>query len=268
MKQLSQFFEQRGINLGRELVKIEHCIHCGNELKTYRVQLLGGTKKGEWVMVTEECSCILARQTIAAANRVKLNYFKEYSIYNQALSTATLKNYAIQNESQIEALKKAIEFIEKIAEHKPARLMYFGDPGLGKSHLAMGIVKVVETRLQKTCLFLEVPALKNLIKSSWSRESSLTEVEIIKAISEVDLLILDDVGAEGITPWTKELMFTILNSRLSRSLLVTTNMKLADIYQEYGAKIADRLLENMSKRDIVKLEANHSYRLKTFLEEI
>ncbi|GAY75586.1 hypothetical protein [Sporolactobacillus inulinus] len=31
------------------------------------------------------------------------------------------------------------------------------------------------------------------------------------------------VGAEGITPWTKELMFAILNARLSKSLLVTTN---------------------------------------------
>lgn len=145
--------------------------------------------------------------------------------------------------------------------------MYYGKTGLGKSHLAVGICEIVETKLNKTCLFLEVPTLKHMIKSSWSKNSDFTELEITSAIAEVDLLILDDVGAEGITPWTKELMFSILNTRLSKNLLVTTNMELSDIYFEYGPKITDRFIQGMAKQDFVKIEGKHSYRLKEFLAD-
>lgn len=60
-------------------------------------------------------------------------------------------------------------------------------------------------------------------------------------------------------------MFTILNSRLSKNVLVTTNMQLSDIYGEYGPKITDRLLENMSKEDLVNLKGEYCYRIKLYL---
>ena len=267
MKKLSGIFEDRGLNLERKLVKVEKCKNCGKELKIYKMQMIGGSEKGQWATVMEECDCYLSQQVLEAVNRTKLKYFREYSTINHSLKKATLDNYSPNNDSQMNAVKKAIEFIKKLSQNKQARLMYYGEPGLGKSHLAVGIGKILDKRFHKTCLFLEVPKLKQMVKSSWTKDSTYSELELMRAIAEADLLILDDVGAEGVTPWTKELMFTILNSRLSKSLLVTTNMSLSEIYIEYGSKIVDRFLENMSKRDIFKLEGEYSYRLNTYLEE-
>jgi DNA replication protein DnaC len=267
MKSISDLLNQKGISFQREVIKIENCENCGNKLKSYRLQLIGGSRKGEWTIVTEECSCIFSKLTLNEAKLKKLSYFKELSIINQSLVHATLENYSPNNHSQIHAVKKAIEFIEKITQNQRSRIMYYGNTGLGKSHLAVGISKIVETKLKKTCLFLEIPRLKHMIRSSWSKSSDFTELEITRAIAEVDLLILDDVGAEGVTPWTKELMFSIMNSRLSKHLLVTTNLELFDMYQEYGPKIMDRFIEGMAKQDIIKIEGKHSYRLKEFLND-
>lgn len=267
MKKLSNILMKRVPSIQRELVKVEECRNCGKELNTFKTRLIGGPKKGQLAVITEECDCYLSQQVLNAVNRTKLRFFREHSTINDSLKQATLYNYSPNNDSQVYAVKKAIDFIEKQSGNVVARTIFYGDPGLGKSHLAVGIAKILEEKYHKTCLFLEVPILKQLVKSSWSNGSARSELEIMRAIAEADLLILDDVGAEGITPWTKELMFTILNSRLSKSLLVTTNLSLSDIYTNYGSKITDRFLENMSKDDIVKIEGEHSYRLKPFLEE-
>ncbi|WP_071394137.1 ATP-binding protein [Bacillus tuaregi] len=267
MKKVSNLLAQKGMNLERELIKVEGCVNCGKELKTYRMQIIGGSKKGQWRTITQECDCYLSQEALAAESKIKIKHFSKLSTINQSLRQATLENYVPHHDSQFSAMQKAIEFIEKLSQNKQARLIYYGEPGLGKSHIAVGIGKIVEARFRKTCMFLELPALKQMIKSSWSKESTYSERDLMRSIAEADLVILDDVGAEGITPWTKEFMFAILNSRLSKSLIVTTNMSLPDLYMEYGAKIIDRFLENMTKQDLIKIEGEHSYRLKHFIED-
>jgi DNA replication protein DnaC len=271
MKQIlnitNPLFNVNEMNLNREIVKVEPCKNCGQMLKSYRVKLIGGPNKGKWTTITEECSCLLAKQAVEMAKQTKINYFKSRSTINHSLINATLQNFSPQNDSQLHAIKKAIEFIEQLKQNKAARAIYYGESGLGKSHLSVGISRIVETKLHKTCLFLEVPTLKQMIKSSWSKNSDFTELEIMRAITEVDLLILDDLGAEGGTSWTKELLFSILSSRLSKSLLVTTNMEIKDIYLEYGPKITDRLIQGMSKQNIIKIQGRHSHRLKELLED-
>ncbi|NMD68685.1 ATP-binding protein [Bacillus sp. DNRA2] len=261
MRSFSEILGHKGISLQREIVAVVQCQSCGRELKTYRMQLIGGSKKGEWTTLTEECSCYFSKEVLSDAQRKKLTYFRERSTINQSLILATLENYCPSNHSQIHAAKMAIEFIETLAQNKPARLLYYGSTGLGKSHLAVAISKIVEAKLNKTCLFIDVPRLKQLIKASWLKDSDFTELEMMRSMAEVDILILDDVGAEGITPWTKELMFSILNSRLSKPLLVTTNMDLEELYQEYGPKITDRIIDGMAKQQIINIKGQHSYRL-------
>lgn len=267
MESLSKLLQQKEINLQRELIRIENCDSCGRELKTYKMQIVGGPKKGEWAEITEECSCYYSKLTVEAVTRKKINYFKDLSTINQSLVHSTLENYSPGNHSQIHALKKAIEYIENVSQNKLSRMIYYGNPGLGKSHLAVGIYKILTENLNKTALFLDLPTLKQMIKSSWTTEGDLTELELARAIGEVDVLILDDVGAEGITSWTKEILFSILNSRLSKNLVVTTNMKLADFHSQYGPKITDRFIQGMAKDDLVKMEGDYSYRLKKFIEE-
>lgn len=271
MKRISNMtntpFNVNKMNLNREIVKVEPCKNCGHMLTSYRVKLIGGPNKGKWTTITEECNCFLAKQAVEMAKQTKIKYFKNRSTINPSLINATLQSFSPQNDSQLHAIQKAIEFIEQLTQNKAARSIYYGESGLGKSHLAVGISRIAETKLQKTCLFIEVPALKQMIKSSWSKDNDFTELEIMRAIAEVDLLILDDLGAEVCTSWTKELLFSILSSRLSKSLLVTTNMTIQDIYLEYGSKITDRLIQGMSKQNIIKIEGRHSHRLKELLED-
>ncbi|WP_028984141.1 ATP-binding protein [Sporolactobacillus terrae] len=267
MQRIAHLFNNNGIDLKQTFVRATHCQKCGSVLNVYKMRIIGGPQKGLWTTITEHCDCDLSRQATEAADRVKRERFHELSTINDALKQATLKNFSAQNASQVQALEHAVEFVKKIGENKPARLFYYGKPGLGKSHLAVGIRKLLDQNYHKTCLFIDVPALKLIFKSTWTKESALTEHDLMAFIADADLLILDDVGAEGITPWTKELMFAILNARLSKSLLVTTNRSISELYLDYGAKIIDRFLENMSKADLVHVDGEYSHRLARFIED-
>ncbi|QAA23498.1 ATP-binding protein [Sporolactobacillus terrae] len=267
MRRLANFLNADGINLKRTLVNVSHCRNCGRALNVYKMRMIGGPRKGSWTTITEPCDCSFSQQALQEADRIKRERFYELSTINDALKQATLKNFSAQNASQIHAVEHAVEFVEKIGENKPARMFYYGKPGLGKSHLAVGISKLLDQKYHKTCLFIDVPALKLIFKSTWTKESTLTERDLMTFIADADLLILDDVGAEGITPWSKELMFAILNARLSKSLLVTTNRSISELDLDYGPKIIDRFLENMSKADLVHLDGDYSHRLARFIED-
>ncbi|MET1249145.1 ATP-binding protein [Sporolactobacillus sp. STCC-11] len=267
MQRIANLFNKNGIDLTQTFVRATHCQKCGRVLNVYKMRIIGGPQKGSWTTITEHCDCDLSRQATEAADRVKRERFHELSTINGALKQATLKNFSAKNTSQIQAMEHAVDFIQKMEMNQPARLFYYGKPGLGKSHLAVGISKLLDQNYNKTCLFLDVPTLKLVFKSTWTKDSALSERDLMKFITDADLLILDDIGAEGITAWSKELMFTILNARLSKSLLVTTNLSLSELYLEYGPKITDRLIENMAREDLVHLEGEYSYRLANFIDD-
>ncbi|RYL94970.1 DnaC [Sporolactobacillus sp. THM7-4] len=267
MKKISEVLNAASINLERQFVKEKNCERCGRKRNVYRVRLLGGPKKGQWMTLEEPCDCTLSRQAAALIQKKRPQYYWSQSTINDSLEEATLENFFPENDTQDRAVKKAAEFIKKVVHHQQPRMILYGSPGVGKSHLAVAMSKVLMNRFNKACLFLEKTALKQKVRSTWSRESKLTESEIMRLISKADLVILDDLGAEGMTSWTRELLFSLLNARLSKSLVVTTNMSISEMDQAYGAKIMDRLLENMSKQDLLLMEADYSHRLKHLMED-
>ncbi|MTT31382.1 AAA domain-containing protein [Terrilactibacillus sp. BCM23-1] len=267
MKKISDILNATSINLERQFVKEKNCERCGKKRNVYRMPLIGGPKKGQWMTLTEPCDCTLSRQAVASVQKKRPQYYWSQSTINDALKDATLENFLPENDTQSHAVKKAAEFIKKVVHHQQARMILYGEPGVGKSHLAVAIGKVLANRFNKACLFIEATALKQMVRSTWSRESKLTESELMRLIFEADLVILDDAGSEGMTSWTRELLFSLLNARLSKSLLVTTNMTISEIEQAYGTKIMDRLLENMSKQDLLLMEADYSHRLKHLIED-
>lgn len=251
---------------GFEIINVETCPRCGVEIKTIRMVILGGPEKGQEQISKTECHCKLAADAVNAAKRSKFAYYKQFWTINESLDEASLDNFQTTSTNQGMALNKCFDFIDRLVDgKKPARMFFYGSPGLGKSHLALSVCRYVEEELNKTSLFIEMPTLKDVLKASFSKESDYTSHEIMRALSEVDLLVLDDLGAEGITDWTKEIVFTILNSRMNKSLLVTSNLGLQEIFSQYGDKHVDRLLQGMEKSDVFKFEGKYSHRLKDFL---
>ncbi len=119
-------------------------------------------------------------------------------------------------------------------------LLFTGDNGVGKTHLAVGVLRELVAQKGVTGQFWDFHELIREIKSSYDEDTRTTELQVLEPVVEADVLLLDDLGAWRLTDWMNDTLFYILNSRYlaKRATLITTNFQ--DVDRETAVK-ADAL---------------------------
>lgn len=115
-----------------------------------------------------------------------------------------------------------------------------GDIGTGKTTLAMLISKAAIEANRSVAIY-SLPRLLNLIRDSIASESGM--VGFLERLATVDLLHIDDLGAENTTDWVMEQLYTIVNTRYEdeRAMLVTTNLESDELEEQLGERTVSRL---------------------------
>lgn len=127
-------------------------------------------------------------------------------------------------------------------------LMLVGPVGCGKSHLLYAVLQELVCR-GVTCFGQTVPDLLDEL-----RPGNGDSDEKLRLLREIQLLLLDDLGAQRDTEWVTERLFVILNARYNAMLptLITSNLTLEELDKAPGWKrITDRILEMC---DVVRLD--------------
>ena len=130
----------------------------------------------------------------------------------------------------VSTLARARLTAETYAENYPAvspnGLIFFGNAGSGKTHLAIGIVKEL-MRKGLDCLFVDFRELLKQVRHSYNPQTAATEMSVLKPLLDVEMLILDDIGAEKDSEWVEETVGFILNDRYNRekAVIITTNLE-------------------------------------------
>jgi hypothetical protein len=118
-------------------------------------------------------------------------------------------------------------FTRSIEENLEAgRGLWFDGPvGTGKTSLAILVAKAAKDAGRSYAVF-PVPRLLAEIKRTFDRDASDSYMGFFKRLCTVDLLVLDDLGAEKQTEWVLEQLYSIVNERWQdrRSIVVTTNV--------------------------------------------
>src|SRR6266404_4726806 len=104
-------------------------------------------------------------------------------------------------------------------------LLFTGPIGVGKTHLAVGILHELIRNKGVSCLFCDYRELLKEIQNSYNPSVQTTELEILRPIFEAEVLLLDELGAVKPTEWVWDTVSLILNTRYNnkRTTIITTN---------------------------------------------
>jgi DNA replication protein DnaC len=144
-------------------------------------------------------------------------------------------------------LRHVRNWVDRIGENIAAGrgLWFYGDVGTGKTSLAMLVSKAAEDAGRSVAVY-SVPRLLAEIKDTYDADSTRSYMDLFRRLCAVDLLHLDDLGAERSTEWVLEQLYSIVNERWQdeRSIVVTTNLtSLDDLRTQIGARTVSRLTE-------------------------
>jgi DNA replication protein DnaC len=129
-----------------------------------------------------------------------------------------------QQKSIGDARMLAGRFVEEYPMDKTG-LLFVGTVGVGKTHLAVGILKALIREKGMHCLFCDYRELLKSIQNSYNPSVQATEMEILRPVFEAEVLALDELGAVRSTEWVFDTVNYILNSRYNdnKTTIITTN---------------------------------------------
>jgi len=229
------------------------CEGCGNEVVVVEMPIIGGPDKGKVVTKKRGCVCWeneQAREAKLQQRALKINRLVDrYSTVNPDLETATFENFNADTPILQQALQMSMDYANEFEIDNPRNLLYAGLYGLGKSHLSYSICKALRDR-GFVAVFISVPKLLTIIKSTYNASSEFTEAELLDVLSKVDFLALDDIGSEKVRKgeegdsWATEKLFEIIDGRSGRHTLYTTNLTSDELQNKVGQRNFSRMMMN------------------------
>lgn len=139
--------------------------------------------------------------------------------------------------------REAYDTALKYAKDPSDWLLFIGNYGCGKTHLAAAIANEALNRHIRL-YFAVVPDLLDYLRSTFDPNSEASYDQRFEMIRNVPLLILDDLGTENAKPWAREKLYQIINHRYNAKLptVITTNNDLDALDGRIRSRLYDREL--------------------------
>jgi DNA replication protein DnaC len=191
------------------------------------------------------CSCrparIARKRARALEGRIPKRY-REVSFDREPVLSIERANHSVVREVR--------QYVRTVAEQLDAGtgIWFTGDVGTGKTTLAMLISKAA-MEADRTVAIYSLPRLLALLRDTYQDGAQYSLSELIDRLSAVDLLHIDDVGAEQTSAWVLEQLYTIVNTRYEdgKAIMVTTNLIKPEgdgaLVEQIGQRTVSRLYE-------------------------
>ena len=173
---------------------------------------------GKWVSRPCRCQELERENRRLAAAQIPMRYrdctLDTFHVYNGA------------DRSLAEALTTARRFVDEYPVDTAGKgLLFAGTMGLGKTHLAVGVLQRLVRERGVKGLFCDYRELLKKIQNSYNNEVRTTELELLKPVFAAEVLVLDDLGAQKPNEWVWDTVALILNTRYNdrQTTIITTN---------------------------------------------
>jgi DNA replication protein DnaC len=186
-----------------------------------------------------DCDCRAARiagaRTKSLAGRIPRRY------QGVSFERPPITDMARTAPDQIATVRRYVRSIEQNLDGGRGLWMQ-GDVGTGKTTLAMIISKAALDAGRSVAIY-SLPRLLNLLRESMDSDGGM--LDFLDRLSAVDLLHIDDLGAENRTDWVLEQLYSIVNARYEaeRAIVATTNLMPDELAERLGPRTVSRLVE-------------------------
>lgn len=153
------------------------------------------------------------------------------------------------------------EYVNGFNPESSQNLLFMGAPGLGKTHLTLAIVSGV---VDKGFVPFYGPA-ENLFSLVSNERFSSENKGSYQAMLDCDLLVIDDLGTELSTEFSRSVFYNLINSRMlsKKPTIINTNLSMKEIATRYGERVASRLIGGYNANKFI----GNDIRQQKFLEE-
>lgn len=175
----------------------------------------------------------------------KIKFFNFVGILKRFYKTDET-NYIAECPGQFKALEVTKHYIASLPDRLEQGdcLVFCGAPGSGKTHLGIAIVKAAMTRRPSmSTKYITVPALIRKIRATYKNSGGTVE-QIVNELSELKILVIDEVGVEAGKEDTT-ILFDIIDTRYQHQLptIIISNLNQKNLTDYIGVRVMDRLSE-------------------------
>lgn len=225
-----------------EYAHCEHCkslLACPNKIKGYAY--LPKVQGDQLLFYYRECK---KRKKVEEKNKYLQNIYA-YDIPRE-IREASMKNVYEDDKNRYPVLKYLIEFMKEYQKGKRPKGMYLhGNFGCGKTYLIAAMFNELAKENVKSAIIFWPEFLRDL-KSSFGTDFK----EKMEKIKRVPLLLIDDIGAENTTPWSRdEVLCPLVQYRMSENLptFFTSNLDM-DVLDTHFSVTRDKVDEVKARR--------------------
>lgn len=186
-----------------------------------------------------DCVCRAARISRRRARTLSNVLPKRYR--NASLESTVVHDIRSRAPGQVRVVEAFVRDIGAQLDEGRG-LWLFGGPGTGKTELAMLVSKTALTAGRSVAVYT-LPRLLAEIRKTFDADNDATYLDLLDRLAAVDLLHIDDVGAEQTSPWVLEQLYAIVNARYEeeRSIVLTTNLERDALAGQIGERTVSRL---------------------------
>jgi len=186
-----------------------------------------------------DCRCRAARIATARTRSLAGRIPRRYE--GVSFDRPPVSDIARTAPDQIQSIRRYVRGIEHNLDSGKG-LWIQGDVGTGKTTLAMLVSKAALEAGRSVAIY-SLPRLLNLLREAMDSQEG--KLDFLDRLTAVDLLHLDDLGAENRTDWVLEQLYSIVNARYEaeRAIVATTNLMPDELSERLGPRTVSRLVE-------------------------
>ena len=146
-------------------------------------------------------------------------------------------------------LKLCRDYVNNFSPKSSDSVLFMGDAGLGKTHLSLSIVY----ELLNKGFDVVYGSAYNLFAAMENDHFSNRSNDSFNAAVSCDLLVIDDLGSEFVSPYIQAMFYNVVNTRLlsNKPTIINTNLTMQEIEQKYTPRISSRFIGSYTAKKFI-----------------